>query len=1155
LFSLNLGVYKFVDNPIEETKIITNALSMDASYQVFTVGANQTIAAGNYYLDEDLQYQTKAYKIAEDTEVTICLNGQNMNCVFEVYGKLTVFNNSENGAIQMQADNVFRLHEGTNLLIQDVDITCPDAANNLIYLGDTSEIPLSTEVNIINCNFTGKMSFAGNGFYTEGTNKVTKRLYYFKDTTIDTSENDFITSSGEYVFENCDIKHTPSSQPHQLMSTTYKDAFIFDCTNGNNPGFNFKFVDCNIHDTEVFYATFQSMNSSTCEFKGSTTFTNVGSVFSHVYVYDYSISKDYPRIILKDNRTNKTAYNIDHIGFEKYNANSLFELEDCFYIKTENTSDLQYINSINYLDHFVDSEVYLDNAYFVYRLRTIKADADTVTATTNSKDVEGTYQWYERLTTTKEYNPTDFYNIYDSVFPYSFYHDYDLERVMNYNSVEKSYEFSKWHYEGQYSDEDVYALGVVVTNKPAVLSYQVKGSDITYISEDAMDHTSYILDDDGNQKQFTYGEIANNDKIYTYCINFHSAVNFTFVNRTAYDLTIYNLTLTEIEDKALENQTTKVLSNPTIGSKYFITASYTKGEITYKTTSNIITYTKVFDPISIDENVQTYTYGDSNIKYDIKGTNKDLDGYEVSYYVDDAWTTTVPTNAGTYNVKVTRTSDSTYASYEKEITGGLVINKLAVNEPTSANYSYAYTGSLITLELSGVEEYMSTNDDPYQTNIGTYTVTYTLDDNHTWASGSDGVITWKINQKEISSENKEGEKPVVKVDSNNGIEENITVEVEITVEAQVETTKLTVDYYNIINDNPNIKLKDNEVVGVVFDVKLYKVVNDVKTQIQPSDLEGVNSINVRMLIPEEVDIDKVTRILHVHTATDIEEITFNKDLIDEEGYYQITISRLSEFAFIYENETNVNPTGNVCLTHWLLFLLLIALIGFVGVLWIFLGIRKFKKDNELQLAPVIGFSLHLVLLVVISIFAKCGLCVVLIVLNAIALIASIALYLFKEKIQKQVNEKILKKEETVEEDVSLKESIEVASKAVNKKVEINKKTVADYLENKYKENVVVNRRNNYIASGYLPLADTHYKVLNGKKVCFIYVYELNNGSTFFLVKAKEELYKNISKSHGGLRKSAFPISTNTKWYSMIIDETYKSSKDVFEVIDMIYENN
>jgi len=146
--------------------------------------------------------------------------------------------------------------------------------------------------------------------------------------------------------------------------------------------------------------------------------------------------------------------------------------------------------------------------------------------------------------------------------------------------------------------------------------------------------------------------------------------------------------------------------------------------------------------------------------------------------------------------------------------------------------------------------------------------------------------------------------------------------------------------------------------------------------------------------------------------------------------------------------------------------------------------------------------------------------------------------------------------ETKDEGVSLKESIELAKneESVQPELNMSKKVVYDYLAKNYKGNVELNTRENYTKTG-LPLADTHFDLKFRKRKCFTYVYELEDGKVFFLIRTNDETAEKIKKKHNGLVSSAFPKSPDNDWYTMILDSTFKSNEDVFEVLDLVLASN
>jgi len=287
--------------------------------------------------------------------------------------------------------------------------------------------------------------------------------------------------------------------------------------------------------------------------------------------------------------------------------------------------------------------------------------------------------------------------------------------------------------------------------------------------------------------------------------------------------------------------------------------------------------------------------------------------------------TTDLVNADSYTITYTVADTDNYNGDTKTVS--VTINKIAVNEPTVVG-SYKYTGEAQTVVLTGVESYMTTTDKLTQTDIGVYTITYILDSNHNWADGSDGVIVWEIKALEITDVTEDTtENPQIKVQTEEGFDSTITVTVEVTVEVEVETKELTVDYYNLTKEDT--KLADSEKVCVVFDVKLIQTIDGISSEIQPSDIEDGTKIKVKLLIPDSVNVKKITRILHVHSAEDIEEIEFDASKIDENGYYEIEVDRLSEFAFIYAKGSIVNQW---CILGVVLLVITMLIIGILCVI-------------------------------------------------------------------------------------------------------------------------------------------------------------------------------------------------------------------------------
>jgi len=106
--------------------------------------------------------------------------------------------------------------------------------------------------------------------------------------------------------------------------------------------------------------------------------------------------------------------------------------------------------------------------------------------------------------------------------------------------------------------------------------------------------------------------------------------------------------------------------------------------------------------VTLDSNklVNTFTYGDTGIEFTPVSaselTTALTNEFVVQYYVNNAWTANVPSNAGSYNVKVTRAEDAVYQSFEKELSNALVIQKKTITIDWCST-TYAYTGSAQTV--------------------------------------------------------------------------------------------------------------------------------------------------------------------------------------------------------------------------------------------------------------------------------------------------------------------------------------------------------------------------------------------------------------------------------------------------------------------------
>ncbi|MCQ2399718.1 MAG: hypothetical protein MJ072_04340, partial [Clostridia bacterium] len=200
---------------------------------------------------------------------------------------------------------------------------------------------------------------------------------------------------------------------------------------------------------------------------------------------------------------------------------------------------------------------------------------------------------------------------------------------------------------------------------------------------------------------------------------YYDALDRSGEKKTVYELSAdvlstgvwtYDIRVTK---KAVEGEVVVVTIVPNEGYK-LSSLSYNDGTDDYDITetdnvysfempATAVTVSATFEEkqtFSITETAQNYTYDKSAKPFAIQGTS--LTGFIVQYYVDNAWTETAPTNAGSYNVKITRPEDDVYKAFLAEIENGLVIDKAVptVGAPVASDITYGE--SLEKSKITGV---------------------------------------------------------------------------------------------------------------------------------------------------------------------------------------------------------------------------------------------------------------------------------------------------------------------------------------------------------------------------------------------------------------------------------------------------------------------
>lgn len=163
--------------------------------------------------------------------------------------------------------------------------------------------------------------------------------------------------------------------------------------------------------------------------------------------------------------------------------------------------------------------------------------------------------------------------------------------------------------------------------------------------------------------------------------------------------------------------------------------------------------------VSITETAQTYNYDGAAKSFVISGTPSG--GYTVKYYVGNDWVSSAPSDAGKYDVSISRAEDETYKAYEKTISEGLVINagtSVVTNAPTANTLTY--TGEAQALVTTGTAENGTmqyqlnegewSTEIPTATNAGTYTVYYKSVGNTNYSDSAVGSVEVTIDKADMT---------------------------------------------------------------------------------------------------------------------------------------------------------------------------------------------------------------------------------------------------------------------------------------------------------------------------------------------------------------------------------------------------------------------
>lgn len=145
----------------------------------------------------------------------------------------------------------------------------------------------------------------------------------------------------------------------------------------------------------------------------------------------------------------------------------------------------------------------------------------------------------------------------------------------------------------------------------------------------------------------------------------------------------------------------------------------------------------VMTAIGIDEAPQTCYMGENPcFAVNVLTEGVESGSFTVEYKQNGVYSTTPPTQAGTYDVRITRPMDDTYLPFEKEITGGLVVALRTITYTSPAPQTIDYDGEVHSLRVTVTSPadaaitYTTGTGEPIGypsfTDAGDYTVNYTI---------------------------------------------------------------------------------------------------------------------------------------------------------------------------------------------------------------------------------------------------------------------------------------------------------------------------------------------------------------------------------------------------------------------------------------------
>ena len=111
---------------------------------------------------------------------------------------------------------------------------------------------------------------------------------------------------------------------------------------------------------------------------------------------------------------------------------------------------------------------------------------------------------------------------------------------------------------------------------------------------------------------------------------------------------------------------------------------------------NLNIYAKMNEKLSVEVNTDVQTYEKTKFqKFALKSNVNDC---LVEYFVNGAWTQEIPTNTGTYDIRITRPEDSNFKAFSTIIKAGLVVTP----DPVDLSWVYVLGYSITVVEIIAI---------------------------------------------------------------------------------------------------------------------------------------------------------------------------------------------------------------------------------------------------------------------------------------------------------------------------------------------------------------------------------------------------------------------------------------------------------------------